>query len=89
MTSLERKKAKAALTELFHETKTEQTPKMIERIVNDIDAVVEQVRFDGWKWSKAGVREVKRALRKTLMKYKLHKEADLFDKAYAYIRQYY
>lgn len=85
----ERKKARAALTELFYETKTEKTPKMIERIVNDIDTVVAQVRFDGWKWSKAGVREVKRALRKTLMKYKLHKETELFDKAFAYIRQYY
>lgn len=85
----ERKKARAALTELFYETKTEQTPKMVERIVNDIDAVVDQVRFDGWKWSKAGVREVKKALRKTLMRYKLHKESELFDKAFAYIREYY
>ena len=85
----ERKKARTALTEMFNETKTEQTPKMIERIVSDIDSVVAQVRFDGWKWSKAGVREVKKALRQTLMKYKLHKEAELFDKAYAYIREYY
>jgi type I restriction enzyme R subunit len=85
----ERKKARAALTELFYETKTEQTPKMIERIVTDIDSVVAQVRFDGWKWSKAGVREVKKALRRTLMKYKLHKESELFDRAFAYIRQYY
>ena len=67
----------------------ECTPKMIERIVNDIDTVVAQIRFYGWKWSKAGVREVKRALRKTLMKYQLHKEFDLFDRAYGYIRQYY
>ena len=85
----ERKKAKAALTELFYETKTETTPKMIERIVNDIDAMVAQVRFDGWKWSKAGVREIKIALRRTLMTYQLHKHQELFDKAYAYIRQYY
>jgi type I restriction enzyme R subunit len=62
---------------------------MIERIVTDIDSVVAQVRFDGWKWSKAGVREVKKALRRTLMKYKLHKESELFDRAFAYIRQYY
>jgi len=62
---------------------------MIERIVADIDSVVAQVRFDGWKWSKTGVREVKKALRQTLMKYRLHKEPELFDRAFAYIRQYY
>jgi len=85
----ERKKARAALTELFNETKTEQTPKIVERIVNDIDTVVAQVRFEGWKWSKTGVREVKKALRQVLMKYRLHKESELFEKAFAYIRQYY
>jgi len=34
-------------------------------------------------------KEVQRALRKTLLKYKLHKEQDLFDKAYDYIREHY
>jgi type I restriction enzyme R subunit len=85
----ERKKAKAALTELFHETKHDATPAMIERIVNDIDDIVRKVRFDGWQWTKTGEREVKKALRKTLLKYKLHKEYELFDKAYGYIREYY
>jgi hypothetical protein len=37
----------------------------------------------------AGEREVKKALRKTLFKYKLHQDADLFDRAFGYIRQYY
>lgn len=83
------KKAKAALTELFHETKTDKTPIMIERIVNDIDEVVRIVRFDGWQWTRTGEREIKHALRKTLMKYELHKEHELFEKAYAYIREYY
>ncbi len=85
----ERKKAKAALTELFHETKSEFAPKMIERIVNDIDEIVRIVRFEGWQWTIAGEREVKKALRKTLLKYKLHKEQELFDRAYNYIREYY
>ena len=31
----------------------------------------------------------KRALRSALRKFQLHNEHDLFDKAYAYIRQYY
>jgi len=85
----ERKKAKTALTELFHETKSEFAPKMIERIVNDIDEIVRVVRFEGWQWTIAGEREVKKALRKTLLKYKLHKEQELFDRAYNYIREYY
>lgn len=37
----------------------------------------------------AGEREVKKALRKTLFKYKLHSEKELFEKAYGYIKQYY
>lgn len=85
----DRKKAKAALTELFQETKTNTTPVMIERIVNDIDEVVRMVRFDGWQWTNAGEREVKKSLRKTLFKYKLHREQELFDQAYEYIREYY
>ena len=85
----ERDKAKAALTELFSESKTAETPKMVERIVSDIDEIVRVVRFDGWQNTVAGEREVQKALRKTLLKYKLHREQDLFDRAYGYIRQYY
>ena len=85
----ERTKARASLTELFEEAKTENTPIMVERIVNDIDEIVRIVRFPGWQDTKAGEREVQKALRKTLLKYKLHKEQDLFDRAYGYIRQYY
>ena len=35
----------------------------------------------------SGEREVKLALRKTLFKCKLHQDHDLFDRAYAYIRE--
>ena len=85
----ERSKAKAALTELFHETRTAQTPAIVEQIVNDIDSIVRIVRFPGWQQTIAGEREVQKALRKTLLKYQLHREQELFDRAYAYIRQYY
>lgn len=37
----------------------------------------------------AGEGEVKMALRKTLFKYKLHQDLELFEKAYGYIREYY
>ena len=33
--------------------------------------------------------EVKKALRSTLFKYRLHQDADLFNRSYRYIRQYY
>ncbi|WP_413174493.1 type I restriction endonuclease subunit R [Anabaena azotica] len=82
-------RGKAALTELFLEVRNEQTPKMVERIVNDIDEIVRLVRFPGWQKTSAGEREVKQALRKTLFKYKLHQDKEIFEKAYGYIRQYY
>lgn len=85
----EQDKAKAALTELFAEVKNGQTPKVVERIVADIDEIVRLVRFPGWQSTKAGEREVQKALRKVIyVKYKI-KDQDLFDKAFGYIRQYY
>jgi type I restriction enzyme R subunit len=85
----DRRSARAALTELFHEARTEATPAIIERIVNDIDEIVRLVRFPGWQTTSAGEREVKQALRRTLLKYQLHRDQELFDKAYGYIREYY
>ncbi|TWT40203.1 Type I restriction enzyme EcoR124II R protein [Thalassoglobus neptunius] len=85
----EQDKAIAALTELFTEVKTEDTPVIVERIVKDIDEIVRMVRFPGWQNTSAGEREVQKALRKTLLKYHLHKDQELFDRAYGYIRQYY
>jgi len=85
----EKKSAKAALTELFLETRNDQTPAVVERIVNDIDEIVKIVRFDGWQDTSEGAREVQKSLRRTLMKYKLHKDNTLFENAYAYIKEYY
>jgi type I restriction enzyme R subunit len=83
------KTAKAALTELFLELKTDTTPAIVERIVNDIDEIVRVVRFDGWQNSTVGEREVKKELRKILWtKYQI-KDEDLFNRAYDYIKEYY
>jgi type I restriction enzyme R subunit len=81
-------RGKAALTELFEQVKNESTPVMVERVVADIDSIVRLVRFPGWQQTTAGEREVKQALRKTLLKYQLHRDTELFDKAYGYVRQY-
>jgi type I restriction enzyme, R subunit len=83
------KTPQAALTELFIELKTDQTPAVVERIVSDIDAIVRVVRFPGWQSTSSGEREVQKSLRTALLKYKLHKDQNLFDQAYAYIREYY
>jgi len=85
----EQAQAKSALTELFAESKNGSTPIVVERIVTDIDEIVRNVRFPGWQNTKAGEREVQKALRKVIyVKYQV-KDQDLFDKAFGYIRQYY
>ena len=83
------KSPKAALTELFLELKSDETPAVVERIVADIDAIVRVVRFPGWQNTSGGEREVQKSLRKALLKYKLHTDQTLFDQAYAYIKEYY
>jgi type I restriction enzyme R subunit len=82
-------RGKAALTQLLNDVKTPDTPIIVERVVTDIDEIVRLVRFPGWQGTQAGEREVKKALRKALFKYKLHADEELFEKAYSYIRQYY
>lgn len=85
----EEDKGRAALTELFEGVRNASTPVIVENVVNDIDAIVRTVRFDGWQATTSGVKEVKKELRKVLwMRYKL-KDQDLFDKAYGYIELYY
>ena len=88
-TELKEKSPKAALTELFLELKTDQTPAVVERIVADIDAIVRVVSFPGWQKTSSGEREVQKSLRQALLKYQLHKDQVLFDRAYSYIKEYY
>ena len=79
-------RGKTALTELFQQTRTTDTPIMVERIVDDI---VRQIRFPDWQSTEGGKREVRKALRRTLAKYKLHTDTELFEKAYGYVKEYY
>jgi type I restriction enzyme R subunit len=85
----ERDRAKEALTELFSEAKSRNTHIIVERIVTDIDEIVKKVRFPDWQHTSQGERLVQKELRKALLKYQLHRDQELFDKAYEYIRQYY
>jgi type I restriction enzyme R subunit len=86
-----RAQAKAALTELFQSIKTDETPIIVEQVVNDIDnEVVNIVRqFNDAFQSVTARREIKKKLRAILwIKYQI-KDNDVFDKAYQYIEQYY
>ena len=87
--NVEQKSAKTALTELFLELKTDTTPVIVERIVNDIDEIVRVVRFDGWQNSTVGEREIKKQLRKILWTKYVIKDDELFNKAFDYIKEYY
>lgn len=80
---------KQALTEIFLELRNGTTPQIIANVVEDIDKIVWATRFDGWQSTHAGQKEIQKVLRQTLFKFKLHKEQELFEKAYGYIREHY
>ena len=88
-TENERDHAKEALTDLFTAVKGSSTHIIVERIVLDIDEIVKKVRFPDWQHTSQGERLVQKELRRTLLRYQLHTDQELFDKAYEYIRQYY
>ncbi len=82
-------RAKAALTELFNEVKNENTPIAVEKIVEDIDEIVKQVRFPGWQSTIEGRRAVKQNIRKVVrIKYKI-KDEEVVSRAYSYVEMYY
>ena len=85
----QRERGKAALTELFNEIKNENTPIIVENIVNDIDQVVNKIRFPGWQDVPSGRKEVRRAILKIVRtKYRI-KDEEVLKKAYDYVEQYY
>ena len=86
-----RAQAKAALTDLFQSIKTEETPIIVEQVVNDIDNEVVNIirQFNDAFQSVTARREIKKKLRSILLiKYQI-KDNDVFERAYQYIEQYY
>ncbi len=81
--------APAKLTDLFNEAKIKYPHIDAERVVKDIDEAVRKVRTPDWQSSPEGVRPVQDGLRKTLLKYQLQSDQQLFDRALAFVRQYY
>lgn len=86
-----RTQAKAALTDLFQSIKTEETPFIVEQVVNDIDNEVVNIirQFNDAFKSVTARREIKKKLRSILwIKYQI-KDNEVFEKAYQYIEMYY
>jgi type I restriction enzyme R subunit len=86
-----REQGKAALTDLFQSIKTEETPFIVEQVVNDIDNEVVKIirQFNDAFQSVTARHEIKKKLRSILwVKYKI-KDNDVFEKAYSYIEMYY
>ena len=78
-----------ALTQILREYAPPDVPVIIENIVADIDTIVRQVRFTGWNQTQEGDRTVRKEVRLILKKYGLPTTGELFDRAYAYIRENY
>ncbi len=78
-----------ALTQILEEYAPTDRAVMVEQVVEKIDAIVEPVRGTGWQTSHPGDQRVRRELMKVLKKVDLPPTGDLFDRSYAYIREYY
>ncbi len=85
----EEDKGKAALTKLFQSVRNDNTPVIVERIVNDIDGIVKIVRFPGWQNVSTGRKEISKNLRDVIMRKYRIKDTEVFNKAYGYVEQYY
>jgi len=78
-----------ALTQLFNELAPDTAPAIIERIVTDIDRIVRDVSFLGWQESVKGDRDIRREIRLVLARQGLGTKGDVFDRAYAYVKENY
>ena len=80
---------KGALTQIFEEYRPEGVSVVIDNVVEQVDSLVTPVRGTGWQTSHPGDRTVRQQLRLILHNNGLPPDGDLFDRAYAYIRENY
>lgn len=80
---------RGALTQILEEFAPPDVPVIIENVVEQIDAIVKPIRGTGWQESQPGDREVRRQLRLVLRNNGLPPQGELYDRAYAYIREHY
>ena len=80
---------RGALTQILAEYAPPETPVIVEHIAGEIDAIVRPMRGTGWQESQPGDREVRKQLRLVLSRSGLPATGDLYDRAYAYVREHY
>jgi type I restriction enzyme R subunit len=80
---------KGALSQILAEYAPPEVPVIIETVVEKIDAIVRPVRGTGWQESQPGDRSVRQELRLVLRDSGLPPQGEIFDRAYAYIREHY
>ena len=80
---------RGALTQILEEYAPPGVPVIVSKVVGDIDALVRPIRGTHWQESQPGDREVRRQLRLVLKNSGLPPSGDLYDRAYAYIREHY
>jgi type I restriction enzyme R subunit len=80
---------RGALTQILAEYAPPGTPVIIEHVAEEIDAIVRPIRGTGWQESQPGDRDVRRQLRLVLRNSGLPPTGDLYDRAYAYVREHY
>lgn len=86
-----RAKARAALTDLFESIRTDETPIIVEKVVEDIDKEVVNIvrQFKDAFQSVTAKKQIRQKLRAILwIKYQI-KDNEVFEKAYQYIEMYY
>jgi len=80
---------KGALTQILEEYAPPGVPVIISNVVEQVDAIVKPIRGTKWQESQPGDREVRRLLRLLLRNSGLPPTGQLYDRAYAYIREHY
>jgi type I restriction enzyme R subunit len=80
---------RGALTQILEEYAPPHVPVIIETVVERIDEIVRPIRGTGWQESHPGDRAVRQELRRVLRDNALPPQGEIFDRAYAYIREHY
>ena len=78
-----------ALTQIFNEYAPNERASIVDEVVEAVDELVTPVRGSGWQTSVPQDQEVRKQLRLTLRRFQLPPTGELFDHAYAYIRENY
>jgi len=79
--------SKNALTRIFE--KASISSEEIEKIVEKIDKIITQERYDGWQNTSHGTKLIQQKLYRILYDHKLSDDEELFEKAYNYIKEHY